>query len=244
MQISTLISKPVLSPGGDAYGYVTDVRFARGYQKISCLVCADVEEEEFYVPLRAVLFFGDAVIVSRSRIATPTGLFSPIGKCAYTHTGEALGNVSDVILEEDAESTIVISDGKTQTVTRVSCASIRENAVLYPDAFSKAQAKGKAKNGTQAPALKTERKKQKENCVPKVAEGNINAPKEAKAAILNRTNLLGRHVRRSVYDGRGTPIAVAGECVTPAILSAARRAGRLLELTVNTLTDSPIIISK
>ena len=56
-------------------------------------------------------------------------------------------------------------------------------------------------------------------------------------AIGDRTNLLGRRVKRSVYDEHGAPIATAGERVTPEMIAAARRKNRLLALTVNTLTN-------
>lgn len=54
---------------------------------------------------------------------------------------------------------------------------------------------------------------------------------------IDRTNLLGRRVKRSVYDETGAPIAVAGERVTPETIALARRKNRLLALTVNTLTN-------
>ena len=54
---------------------------------------------------------------------------------------------------------------------------------------------------------------------------------------LNRTNLLGKRLKKSVFDDQGKPIALAGERITPEILARARRSNRLLELTVNTLTN-------
>ena len=54
---------------------------------------------------------------------------------------------------------------------------------------------------------------------------------------LDRTNLLGRRVKRSVYDEHGEPVALAGERITPEVIARARRGNRLLALTVNTLTN-------
>ena len=54
---------------------------------------------------------------------------------------------------------------------------------------------------------------------------------------IDRANLLGRRVRKSVYDSEGKPIALAGERITTEILSRARRNNRLLALTMNTLTN-------
>lgn len=54
---------------------------------------------------------------------------------------------------------------------------------------------------------------------------------------LGGRNLLGRKVVRSVFDAQGEPVALAGDRITPEVLSRARRKGRLLALTVNTLTN-------
>ena len=62
------------------------------------------------------------------------------------------------------------------------------------------------------------------------------APSKTHFQLLNHTNLLGRKVKKSVYDDYGIAIALAGERITPAVLARARRAGRLLALAVNTLT--------
>ena len=54
---------------------------------------------------------------------------------------------------------------------------------------------------------------------------------------LGTRNLLGKRVVRSVYDAQGEIVALAGDRITPEVLSRARRKGRLLALTVNTLTN-------
>ena len=76
MKLSTFIGKPVISPNGDAYGYVTDVRLGRTYNTVSCIVCVDDEEEEFYLPLRAVHAVADAVVAGKARNTAPTGILS------------------------------------------------------------------------------------------------------------------------------------------------------------------------
>ena len=50
-------------------------------------------------------------------------------------------------------------------------------------------------------------------------------------------NLLGRRVKRSVFDETGAPVALAGERITPDTVAKARRKNKLLALTVNTLTN-------
>lgn len=54
---------------------------------------------------------------------------------------------------------------------------------------------------------------------------------------LGGRNLLGKRVVRSVFDAQGGIVALAGDRITPEVLSRARRKGRLLALTVNTLTN-------
>ena len=95
MQLSTLIGKPVLTRAGDRLGYVTAAHPARDLKKISSLVCADDDENEFCLPARAILSVSDAVIAGGARLKAPTGIESPIGKRAYSHTGEELGALSD-----------------------------------------------------------------------------------------------------------------------------------------------------
>lgn len=230
MQISTLIGKRVLSTGGAAYGYVTDVRLASGYKKISCLVCADGEEEEFYLPMRAVQSVSDAIIAKNARLAACTGLPSPIGRPAYSHTGQALGAVADVLVEEDGEAVFTVVGEGVRLSAPASLTSVAETVIVFPDAASKSAAvKGIRSAGGTGKKRSAPREKKTEQPPAKEQEGGQAVP-------IGRTNLLGRHLRRSVYDKRGAPIAIAGEKITPATLQAARRAGKLLELTVNTLT--------
>ena len=239
MQLSSLIGKPVLSPSGEAYGYITDVRLTRGFEKLACLVCADPEEEEFYLHPRAILSASDAVIAGRMRISSPVGTPSPIGKLAYNHSGDALGTVTDVIVSEEEETMLVITQDDADTMAPVSCASVAESVILYPDAESKRTATGPVRKPSSSPQKKRTpkpRASSNEEPAPETDADDASATPAEGSILLNRTNLLGRYVRHSVYDATGAPIALVGEQITPAILSTARRAGRLLELTVNTLT--------
>lgn len=240
MQLSSFIGKPVLSPSGENYGYVTGARLTKDRNTLACLVCADAEEEEFYLPRRAVLSSGDAVIANRVRLTAPTGVPSPIGTEVYLHTGEARGTVADVLFGESAEAfLVVVKDGVSESVP-VSCAVFGARIILYPDAASKPAARHTAprekrpkKSGTSPkPAPERETAIARETAIEREA-----APAARKNAYdLNRTNLLGRTVQRSVFDRYGTVVAAAGDRVTPAVLAAARRANCLLQLAVNTLT--------
>ena len=213
MQTSSYIGKPVISPGGDAYGYVTGVRLTRKFEKVSCIECADENEEEFFLPLRAVLACGDAIVAGKARLTSPTGPPSPVGKKAYSAEGRALGIISDVICGEKA---LLVIEGEGRTEVPYDFVQMGETVVVYDEPVKHHTAK-------RAPKSPSEPKSPPAREVPPLP--------------MNRTNLLGKKVRRSVYDDRGMPIAVAGERITPAILSVARRSGRLLELAVNTITQ-------
>ena len=130
MQLSTLIGKPVLTRAGDRLGYVTAAHPARDLKKISSLVCADDDENEFCLPARAILSVSDAVIAGGARLKAPTGIESPIGKRAYSHTGEELGALSDVELGETPS--LLITGDNGQLRCDAACATIGETVIVYP----------------------------------------------------------------------------------------------------------------
>lgn len=245
MQLSTLIGKPVLTRAGDRLGYVTAALLTRDMKKISSLLCADDDEEEFCIPARAILSAADAVIAGGARLKAPTGIASPIGKPAYTHTGEALGTLTDVELGD--EPALLIASGATTLRCAAACATIGETVIVYPSAAERRPAS--ARHGHAPKKTENTRtmsaQRRSEPTMP--ADDGVQAPPsmpEAKPSKthaegfrIDRTNLLGRRVKRSVYDETGTPIAVAGERITPQTIALARRKNRLLALTVNTLTN-------
>lgn len=134
MNVSMYIGKPVLTPAGGACGYVTEARLTRDYTAISSLVCADGEEEEFFLPARAVLSVGDAVIAGPARLGAPSGLASPVGRTVFSHVGEALGVISDLILPEG----LIVVNG---TAYPAALCLFGEHTVLYPDEITLSAAK-------------------------------------------------------------------------------------------------------
>ncbi len=276
MQLSNLIGKQILSPAGEAYGYVLSALPTKDLSKLSSLVAVDAEEEEFCIPARAILSIDDAVIAGRMRIDAPTGIPSPIGREVFSYTGEYLGAVCDLLLGDGSEAILVVTRDGVRTTAAAACAIFGEHIVLYldkeaRDAAAKSGGKKKASlpraavqreftqkaelapaEDTAAPPkqsvpIKEEPPKPKENTITappqneeKTKDGppmSKEEPKDPNAVrLLNNTNLLGRTVKRSVFDNFGRPVALAGERITPAHLARARLAGRLLALTVNTLT--------
>lgn len=266
MLISSLVGKTVLSRSGERFGYVLALRPTRDMKKLSCLVCADEDEEEFFLPARAVLSVEDAVIAGRQRTNAPTGIPSPIGSPVYTHTGEQLGTITDIDTG-DSPALILFSNGEEHRID-VSCAAMDETVIVYPTAEDRRSAGSRrtrlatsgrtsAKKTSSASAEKSaniNKNTQQKNIAPaqefpkiqprqteplatssKVSQPAASA--QTNSYQLNRTNLLGKRLKKSVFDDQGKPIALAGERITPEILARARRSNRLLELTVNTLTN-------
>lgn len=267
MQLSSLIGKPILTRAGDALGYVIAARPTRDLKKLACLVCADGDENDFILPARAVLSApetADAVIAGGARLNAPTGIPSPIGKRAYSHTGEALGTISDILLGE--APALVLSSAEAPIMA--DRAVIGETVIVYPSAEQRRRApsaRGSARTGQtggksaqKRPKTAQMQQREGESAPPPIsAVGRAEAdfpdtmsaaplpqtpPKRSEPAPpqhfrIDRTNLLGRRLKKSVYDETGAPIARAGERITPEIVTRARRKNRLLALTVNTLTN-------
>ena len=244
MQLSTLIGKPVLTRAGDRLGYVTAAHPARDLTKISSLVCADDDENEFFLPARAILSVSDAVIAGGARLKAPTGIESPIGKRAYSHTGEELGALSDVELGETPS--LLITGDNGQLRCDAACATIGETVIVYPSPEDRRPAAAKRRHTPKKPSnadTMSEIPAATPPSPPPMSEPDMQEmqsapePPRRDGFRIDRTNLLGRRVKKSVYDETGAPIALAGERITPETITKARRKNKLLALTVNTLTN-------
>lgn len=213
MLLSTIIGKKILSQDGNELGYVLRALFTRNRAKLFALVGVDNDENEFFLPARAVLFVGDALVCSSARLEEADGQQSPVGLFAYSDRGTALGAVCDVAIEQDGTYLIVEHDEMRYPVSR---ARFGQVAILRADASQ--------------PKRKSEKR---------VSENEEPPQKQAAATDneFNRLNLLGRRLRKNTFDADGNTVALAGELITPEILSHARRSNCLLRLTVNALTN-------
>ena len=242
MELSSLIGKEILTPTGDKLGYAKSAFVSRDYKRLSSLVCIDEDEEEFYLPARAVLASDDVIIAGKARLAAPTSLPCPIGTPAYSEKGEHFGVVGDLLVGDGDPVYVIVKDG-IRTSYAADCVVTGKTMIVYPDGKPKRTVPKKtAKNAKLAPRNPAQAS-EKQEAKPKPAAPATSAPtaatKENANAFdaLNRCNLLGRRVKKSVYDENGSPIALANERITPEILSCARRHNKLLQLTVNTLTN-------
>ena len=234
MQLSSLIGKQILSPAGELLGYVKGAYLGKDFLKLSALVCIDGDEEEFYLPARAILAAEDAVIAGKGRLEKPVGAPCPVGQTAYTEKGEYLGLITDFLYGEEGVTPVLIATKEgVRTPLPVDLITVGDTVMLR-DAKS---AKPVRVRPTKKPAAKAS-EKTPEKAPAEEAPSEAKKPSEAGQVInFNRWNLIGRTVKKTVYDSLGMPIVLAGEKITPEVLNLARRNGRLLQLTVNPLTN-------
>lgn len=229
MELSAIIGKQILSPSGELLGYVKSAYLAKECDRLSCLVCIDAEEEEFILPMRSVLALNDAVIAGKARISAPSGIPCPIGTPVYSFRGELLGTASDFLFGQNVTPVLAVTGDGVRTTYSADCISVEKTVIVYPDAEAKKAAVPKK------PVTRKKSTAARKKAEPQASEKNVQTENSAESGF--RLNLLGRQVKRSVYDGQGFPIVLAGERVTPEVLHEARRNNRLLQLTVNTLTN-------
>lgn len=214
MELSQLIGKPVLSPAGEALGCVKCAYVFKN--ELSGLLCFDRDEEEFFLPSRALLSFGDAVIAEPCRTDGQRGEPFPVGKPVFDEWGRFLGAACAMETGEHGVLT-VFPGGKTELCFPLSALSFGEAVIVYET--------------RRPPRKKTTRMRQ--NAI-QVAKTEPNA--EEKTGALPSTGLLGKQVKKPVCWEDET-LARAGETVTPALLKRAREHNRLLELAAHTLTE-------
>lgn len=225
MQLSLFIGKQVLTPAGENLGYVLAANPTRDFSAIASYLCADAEEEEFYLSAKSVLSSSDALIANRLRLSSPAGVPCPLGKAVFSHTGMLFGTLKDLLLGDEP---LFIVQGKGEEYTfPLSRVSIGDAIMVYPE--------GEKPAAPSAPKKKTAHKQRAKSAVKK-DEPPAPVPFRTEDA-LNRVNLLGRKLKKNVYDENGFLIAEAGERITESTVSKARRNNRLLQLTVNTLTN-------
>ena len=266
MQLSSLIGKKIISPAGEELGYVTGAYLSRDLTSLAALTAVDGDEEEFVLPIRAVVASSDAIIAQKSRAAAPVGVPAPIGLRAFSETGTDLGVVGDWLFGDCEPVFILVKDG-VRTGYAAETVLSEENVVVYLSGerpAPKKRAKKKiaasetkneatmsadspAENASEQESAAQEIRTEEAAAEPlKTAEAERSTsplsesaePQEQTVKFeLGTRNLLGKRVVRSVYDAQGEIVALAGDRITPEVLSRARRKGRLLALTVNTLTN-------
>lgn len=208
MEFSTLIGKPVLSHNGKSYGYAVRVYVSKDLTALTCILCVDSEEEEFYLPANAVQRVGDAIVAGKARLKAPVGIPCPVGRGAFDEKGAFLGGVSALTDGTHGSITIVGLFGEREYSSRL--VSAEEVVVIRDEPRSR----------------KSAQREPKRDKAPR--QSPLTTPEE----FSYRTNLLGRRVRREIQG-----LALPGETVTCEMIRRAHETNRLLELKSNVLTD-------
>lgn len=259
MQLSALIGKPVVTSAGETLGYVKSVFLGKKLNALSSLTCVDGEEEEFYLPARALLAVGDAVTAGNARLREPTGIESPIGKPVYGSRGEYLGAASEFTFDENEAFLTAVKDGE-QICVAASRLALGDSVIVNPRRAKRSPAKRPA--GTDAcrakrpaaacpseacsfetcpaearPAEGAEERAPAEPtpCRAQSACTQPTAAERAPAAewLLYDKNLLGKRLKKPLVLS-GEILFDAGELITPAVIRTAAEHNRLLELSANT----------
>lgn len=236
MELSTLIGKPVLSPAGETLGYVKGAYVAKNMNAVSSLVCVDGEEEEFYLPVRAVLSAEDAVIAGNARLKEPTGTNFPLGAPVYTSRGEYLGTATELTLCADIAALSVTKNKRTVRFSANRLA-FQDAVIVYPERAKRPLTpRGKsAENNAEPQTEHAVRPPIAESGERKHAQPPENAQREQEKPYAN--NLLGKRLKRALTDSDGKELVAEGEAITPGVVRLAAQNNRLLELSANTFHE-------
>ncbi|MDE5728681.1 MAG: hypothetical protein K2I20_00700 [Clostridia bacterium] len=93
MKISELYGKKVESTAGKI-GYVVSCNGAAG--KLVCLLCADEDENEFFVDVKNILSVGSKIIFEDRETAIKAAKPIRLGRAGFNEAGKYLGNLTDL----------------------------------------------------------------------------------------------------------------------------------------------------
>ncbi len=220
MEYSMLIGKPLLSPGGENRGYITGLFLSEDLSRLCSLACADEEEEEFFLPAKAIRSVGDAVIAEGDKIASPIGVPCPVGRAVYDETGGFLGGAGALTDGANGALTIVGAFGEKQIPARQVFAG---NCLIV-------------RGGKQRPAKKKPCGKEREpqRSSEPAKPGQSERRRKADAEEMGyRLDLIGKRALKAVED-----LIPAGDRVTAETLRRAHENNRLLELASAVLTEA------
>lgn len=219
MQLSSLIGKPVLSPSGESLGYVKDCYLGKNRNALSSLACVDDEEEEFFLPARAILSNGDAVIAGNARLTLPTGIKSPIGCAVYSAHGDFLGIAREMTIEKN-NAFVTVEKEEIKTECNVKRLVIGEAVIVYAEGMKK-------------PAEKQRPSQEETPATPAKPENTAPAAESIAEETLYEGNLLGKRAKQNITDEKGILLIRAGEIITPAAIRKAGQSNRLLQLSAS-----------
>ncbi len=93
MKISEIYGKKVESTAGKS-GYVVSCNGTAG--KLVCLLCADENENEFFVDVKNIISVGSKIIFEDRETAIKSAKPIRLGRAGFDENGKYLGNLSDL----------------------------------------------------------------------------------------------------------------------------------------------------
>jgi hypothetical protein len=110
MNLSNLIGQNVLSYKGETIGYTRCPCFSARFKKVTALLCSDMDEGDFFLPLSAPPDEGAPLLFSRKGKGKNATVYSPLGRPVYDENGKLLGNVDEMYLEDLAPRAIAVGE--------------------------------------------------------------------------------------------------------------------------------------
>lgn len=208
--LSRDIGKRVLTLGGDVLGTVKGALLSTGYKRVAGYTCFEEENgEEFCFCVENVFRVGTSAVVLKENPTPPQTAFpSPVGLTAFSLDGDGLGVVTDIALDGDRVTTLVTPSGE-YPLNRI--VSVGQSVMI-----------DLATPRTRLP-LSRKKERQVEEVQTNVRYGD--------------QLLLGRKIKKDVYNQRGERLAKEGQIVTREILEEVKKYGKLAELTAVSLSN-------
>lgn len=232
--VSNLIGKPILSVyEGRIEGYIRNILFDKKMNKICILqFFDDITQEEKIIEFKNIYHIGqDAIITKNSNCVlldtiSDDNFVSPINKDVYNTSGEKVGKVIDVFLNEKNEvENLCLQNQNTLSVSEI--LNVGKNVILQKcKNVTLSQFKSKAK------IIKESGEKIK----VEIQQTPITAPKTPKKLVSGSIDfLIGRKLTKNIYADNGELLAKKQTKINNVILDLICKNGKLKELTINSL---------
>jgi hypothetical protein len=110
MNLSNLIGQNVLSYKGETIGYTRCPCFSARFKKVTALLCSDMDEGDFFLPLSASPNEGEPLLFTRKGKGKNAVVYSPLGRPVYDENGKLLGNADEMFLDDLAPRAIAVGE--------------------------------------------------------------------------------------------------------------------------------------
>lgn len=222
MKISELIGSQVLSlSGAKICGVICGARFSKDLSRMKAaevFVSDDDDCERKFIEVRKIrsAAHGAVAVMNESVLLPdcPEYARSPVNLPAYSETGEPLGRITDVTLDESYKVLSLCTPERSYPLSDVLSRS--DELIVF-----------------RLPGSKT-RVKRSVPRVPRPAPSpSTDGGVKAQAAPGRYGFLLGRRTSSDVSDTSGNRIADAGERITDDVITLARERGAIVRLTMS-----------